>query len=134
VTSYCLDIRLATGTEIYGPNTFVVNVNGTIIGLTRHPTRFVAQFRKLRRSNKFSEFVSIYVNHHHRAVHIASDGGRICRPMIIVENALPKVTSEHMKVSLLSFKPLHSGWAPFKNLNKRIPWTCFRLFSFLEFS
>ncbi|KAJ3572781.1 hypothetical protein NP233_g2853 [Leucocoprinus birnbaumii] len=92
------DIRLATGTEIYGPNTFVVNVNGTIIGLTRHPTRFVAQFRKLRRASKFSEFVSIYVNHHHRAVHIASDGGRICRPMIIVENGLPNVTSEHIKL------------------------------------
>lgn len=92
------DIRLATGTEIYGSNTFVVNVNGTIIGLTRHPTRFVTQFRRLRRANKFSEFVSIYVNHHHRAVHIASDGGRICRPMIIVENGLPKVTSEHIQL------------------------------------
>ncbi|KXN92694.1 DNA-directed RNA polymerase III subunit RPC2, partial [Leucoagaricus sp. SymC.cos] len=95
--AFMLDIRFATGTEIYGPNTFVVNVNGTIIGLTRHPMRFVSQFRKLRRASRFSEFVSIYVNHHHRAVHIASDGGRICRPMIIVENGRPRVTSEHIK-------------------------------------
>ncbi|KAJ7875392.1 hypothetical protein B0H14DRAFT_2716472 [Mycena olivaceomarginata] len=82
------DISLATGTEIYGPHTFVVNVNGTIIGLTRYPTRFVSH-----------EFVSVYINHHHKAVHIASDGGRICRPTIIVENGRPRVTSEH--VSLL---------------------------------
>jgi len=84
--------------EIYGPYTFVVNVNGTIIGLTRYPTRFVAQFRKLRRARRFSEFVSIYINHHHHAVHIASDGGRICRPAIIVEKGRPKVTSEHIIV------------------------------------
>ncbi|KAG5638940.1 DNA-directed RNA polymerase III subunit [Sphagnurus paluster] len=91
-----LDISLATGTEIYGPHTFVVNVNGTIIGLTRYPTRFVAQFRKLRRARRMSEFVSIYINNHHHAVHIASDGGRICRPTIIVEDGRPKVTSEHI--------------------------------------
>ncbi|KAF8235853.1 beta and beta-prime subunits of DNA dependent RNA-polymerase [Tricholoma matsutake] len=90
------DISLATGTEIYGPHTFVVNVNGTIIGLTQYPLRFVAQFRKLRRARRISEFVSIYINNHHRAVHIASDGGRICRPMIIVEGGRPRVSSEHI--------------------------------------
>ncbi|KAJ7482266.1 hypothetical protein B0H11DRAFT_2022402 [Mycena galericulata] len=94
------DISLATGTEIYGPHTFVVNVNGTIIGLTRYPTRFVSQFRRLRRARRISEFVSVYINHHHKAVHIASDGGRICRPMIIVENGRPRVTSEHVSAQL----------------------------------
>ncbi|KAF7307709.1 DNA-directed RNA polymerase subunit beta [Mycena kentingensis (nom. inval.)] len=90
------DISLGTGAEIYGPHTFVVNVNGTIIGLTRYPARFVAQFRRLRRARRVSEFVSVFINHHHKAVHIASDGGRICRPMIIVENGKPRVTSEHI--------------------------------------
>ncbi|KIJ23197.1 hypothetical protein M422DRAFT_276275 [Sphaerobolus stellatus SS14] len=92
------DICLGTGTEIYSPGTFVVHVNGTIVGLTRFPARFVTNFRKLRRSGKFSEFVSVYINHHHRAVYIASDGGRICRPMIIVENQKPRVTSEHINL------------------------------------
>lgn len=41
----------------------------------------------------------MYVNHHHRAVYIASDGGRICRPMIIVENQKPRVTNDHILVS-----------------------------------
>jgi DNA-directed RNA polymerase III subunit RPC2 len=88
------------GTEIYGTNTFVVNVNGSIIGLTRYPASFVANFRKLRRARRFSEFVSVYINYHHRTVHIASDGGRICRPMIIVEGGRPKVTSDHILVRL----------------------------------
>jgi len=94
-----IDISLATGTEIYGPHTYVVNVNGTIIGVTRNASRFVNQFRKLRRARRFSEFVSIYTNNHHRAVHIASDGGRICRPMIIVEDGRPRVRTEHINVS-----------------------------------
>ena len=96
-----VDISLATGAEIYGPHTFVVNVNGAIIGLTRYPARFVSSFRRLRRAGRFSEFVSIYINHHHRTVLIASDGGRICRPMIIVENGRPRVTSEHIAVRML---------------------------------
>jgi DNA-directed RNA polymerase III subunit RPC2 len=84
--------------EIYGQHTFVVHVNGTIIGLTRYPTRFVTSFRKLRRAGKLSEFVSVYVNHHHKTVNIACDGGRICRPMIIVENGRPRVMTEHIVV------------------------------------
>jgi DNA-directed RNA polymerase III subunit RPC2 len=94
------DITLSTGAEIYSPHAFVVNVNGSIVGLTRFPARFVANFRKLRRSGRISEFISVYINHHHHTVHIASDGGRICRPMIIVENQRPRVRTEHIDVSL----------------------------------
>ncbi|KAG6837761.1 DNA-directed RNA polymerase III subunit [Arthromyces matolae] len=116
------DITMATGTEIYGPHTFVVNVNGTIIGLTRYPARFVAQFRKLRRARRMSEFVSIYINNHHHAVHIACDGGRICRPMIIVENERPKVTSEHitlLKTGKLSFDDfLRQGLVEYLDVNE----------------
>ncbi|KAF8841029.1 beta and beta-prime subunits of DNA dependent RNA-polymerase [Paxillus ammoniavirescens] len=116
------DISLATGTEIYGPHTFVVNVNGTIIGLTRCPTRFVANFRRLRRAGRVSEFVGAYVNHHHHAVHIASDGGRICRPMIIVENGVPKVTSEHiaqLKAGNLTFDDfLRRGLVEYLDVNE----------------
>ncbi|CAL1697962.1 unnamed protein product [Somion occarium] len=116
------DISLATGSEIYGPGTFVVNVNGNIIGLTRYPTRFVGNFRRLRRAGRFSEFVSIYINHHHRTVHIASDGGRICRPIVIVENGKPRVTSEHitqLKSGLLTFDDfLHRGLVEYLDVNE----------------
>ncbi|KAE9406092.1 beta and beta-prime subunits of DNA dependent RNA-polymerase [Gymnopus androsaceus JB14] len=116
------DISLATGTEIYGPHTFVVNVNGTIIGLTRYPARFVLQFRKLRRARRISEFVSVYINHHHKAVHIASDGGRICRPMIIVENGRPRVTSNdisELKCGKLTFDDfLRKGIVEYLDVNE----------------
>lgn len=98
LTTWSPDISLATGTEIYSPGTFVVHVNGSIIGITRYATRFVHKFRKLRRAGKVNEFVGVYINHHQKTIHVASDGGRICRPMIIVENGKPRVTAEHIEV------------------------------------
>ncbi|KZP05819.1 beta and beta-prime subunits of DNA dependent RNA-polymerase [Athelia psychrophila] len=51
----------------------------------RYPTWFMGHFRKLRRAGRFSEFASVYINRYHKTGHIASDGGRVCRPMTIVE-------------------------------------------------
>ena len=62
-------------------------------------------FRQLRRAGRINEFVSIYVNLQQQAIHIASDGGRICRPLIIVENEASKVKELHMKVRRLLFLP-----------------------------
>ncbi|EMR09746.1 DNA-directed RNA polymerase III subunit RPC2 [Pneumocystis murina B123] len=91
------DISLITGHELYAPGTYVIYLNGTILGITRFPANFVSNFRKLRRKGRISEFVSIYINNHYCSVHIASDGGRICRPLIIVENGKSKVTPRHLK-------------------------------------
>ena len=91
------DINLLTGAELYQPSTYIVFLNGNVVGVTLTPHRFVAQFRRLRRAGLISEFVGIYTNTHHQTVNVASDGGRICRPMIIVENSRPQVTSEHIR-------------------------------------
>ncbi|KAG0230566.1 DNA-directed RNA polymerase III core subunit ret1 [Actinomortierella wolfii] len=90
------DVSLLTGTEIYLPDTFMVFLNGSILGITRHCKQFVASFRRMRRAGRISEFVSIFVNDHHQAIHISCDGGRICRPLIIIENGRPRVKAEHI--------------------------------------
>jgi DNA-directed RNA polymerase III subunit RPC2 len=92
------DISLVTGAELYRPGVHLVQVNGTLIGITHLPKRFVRTFRKLRRAGRTSEFVSIFINHHQRTIYIACDGGRICRPMIIVEKGRSRVTAAHMKL------------------------------------
>ncbi|KAM0786053.1 DNA-directed RNA polymerase III subunit [Microbotryomycetes sp. NB124-2] len=92
------DINTLDGSEIYAPNHFIVNLNGNVLGLTRCAPRFVSQFRQLRRAGRINEFVSIYVNTQQQAIHIASDGGRICRPMIIVEDCVPRVKDIHIKL------------------------------------
>jgi len=52
---------------------------GNILGITLAASRLVAMFRKIRRAGLISEFVSISPNHKHRLIHIACDGGRVCR-------------------------------------------------------
>lgn len=76
---------------------YCVYLNGTIVGVIRFPTKFVSHFRNLRRSGKVSEFISIYTNSHQKAVHIATDGGRICRPLIIVNEGKSLVTAQHLR-------------------------------------
>ena len=87
--THCPPIHcMSTGTEIYRQTSFVVHINSLIVGITRFPARFVAQFHKLRRGGKIND----------KIVNIASDGGRIYWPLIIVEHMRPKVTSEHIQV------------------------------------
>lgn len=91
------DIQTLGGRELYGPGAYIISMNGTPIALTRRPKYFLTSFRRLRRMGRISEFVSIYINHHHATVHIATDDGRICRPLIIVENGKPRVKAHHLE-------------------------------------
>ncbi|VEU21761.1 DEKNAAC102486 [Brettanomyces naardenensis] len=91
------DISLADSATIHTNGTFGVYLNGTMIGTTRYPIEFVRKFRHLRRRGKVSAFVSIHTNVHQSAVHIAADGGRICRPLIIVENGKSRVKAGHLR-------------------------------------
>ena len=91
------DIVTVGGSELYAPGAYVVMLNGTPLALTRHPSQFLSSFRRLRRSGRISEFVSIFINHHHNTIQIATDEGRICRPLIIVEDKKSKVTKRYLK-------------------------------------
>ncbi|PWY86877.1 beta and beta-prime subunits of DNA dependent RNA-polymerase [Aspergillus heteromorphus CBS 117.55] len=91
------DIQTVGGKELYGPGCYTISINGTPTALTRRPKHFLDAFRRLRRMGRISEFVSIYINHHQRAVHIATDDGRICRPLIVVENGKSRVKKHHLE-------------------------------------
>lgn len=92
------DINSMTGAELHIGGAYTVFLNGTPIALTRTPKIFLNAFRKFRRMGRVSVFVSIYINHHTNAVHIASDEGRICRPLIVVENQKPGVTRRYLEL------------------------------------
>ncbi|KAF2085727.1 DNA-directed rna polymeras-like protein III subunit [Saccharata proteae CBS 121410] len=91
------DAQSASGTELYAEGAYIIFVNGTPIALTREPKRFLDGFRKFRRMGRISEFVSIFINHHHRAVQIATDEGRICRPLIVVERGKSRVSARYLR-------------------------------------
>ena len=77
----------------------MVILNGMVLGIHRRPLAFVNAFRKMRRAGRIGEFVSIHLQQD--SVYIASDGGRVCRPLIICEGGVPKVTNEHLAKVLL---------------------------------
>lgn len=91
------DLASVNGKEVHADGAYVIFINGTPLALTRQPKEFLINFRRLRRLGRISVFVSIFINHHHKAVHIATDEGRICRPLIIVERGKSKVTATHLK-------------------------------------
>ena len=79
----------------------IVSLNGSILGVHRAPEKLVRGFRAARRAGGIGGFVSVY--RQAGAVHIASDGGRVCRPLIVCEGGAPKVTAEHTaKVGAIS--------------------------------
>ncbi|KAJ2742077.1 DNA-directed RNA polymerase III complex subunit Rpc2 [Coemansia sp. BCRC 34301] len=91
------DVALVTGAELHADGTHVVFLNGLILGITRAATRFVRLFRLLRRSGRIPAFVSIYIDDHRSTVNISADGGRICRPVIIVENGASRIKGVHIQ-------------------------------------
>lgn len=95
---YVQDIHLCeSGSKI---NDYpLVYVNGIIIGITLDLEKLVKRIRSLRQMGRISEFVSVSYNLLHNAVYIATDGGRLCRPYIIVDTltGTPKLTETHLK-------------------------------------
>ncbi|KAF2722027.1 beta and beta-prime subunits of DNA dependent RNA-polymerase [Polychaeton citri CBS 116435] len=91
------DVTASCGAEIYEDGAYIIFINGTPIALTRQPKQFLDGFRKFRRMGRISEFISIYINHHHAGVHIATDEGRVCRPLIVVEKGKSKVTARFLE-------------------------------------
>jgi DNA-directed RNA polymerase III subunit RPC2 len=91
------DVTSGSGAEVYGTGAYIIFINGTPVALTRQPKQFLNAFRGFRRMGRISEFVSIHINHHHNGVHIATDEGRICRPLIVVEKGKSKVTTRFLE-------------------------------------
>ncbi|CAA2989896.1 DNA-directed RNA polymerase III subunit 2, partial [Olea europaea subsp. europaea] len=91
------DLELLSGEELHMPNSYLIILNGLILGKHRRPQRFANVMRKLRRAGKIGEFVSIFVNEKQRCVYIASDGGRVCRPLVIADKGVSRIKEHHMK-------------------------------------
>ncbi|KAL4423845.1 hypothetical protein ABPG75_001146 [Micractinium tetrahymenae] len=87
---------LVNQSELREQGCALVFLNGNILGVHRRPKYFVRSFREMRRRGKLGEFVSVYLQHD--TVQIASDGGRVCRPLIICDRGVPRVTEEHLQL------------------------------------
>jgi DNA-directed RNA polymerase beta subunit len=75
----------------------------SISGVHTRPAEFARNLREMRRQGLAGEFVSVSLHEGQRAVHIATDGGRVCRPLIIVDESsgFPKLTQKHLEALAL---------------------------------
>ncbi|XP_053979495.1 DNA-directed RNA polymerase III subunit RPC2 isoform X3 [Hylaeus anthracinus] len=92
------NVNILGGEEINNKDVYMVFLNGNILGVVKNYQRLVNVFRLLRRKGLINGFVSIHTQHQHRCIQISSDGGRLCRPYIIVQNGEPLVQEEHIKL------------------------------------
>lgn len=90
------DIRLLGGEAINNPKVFMVFINGNILGVTICYKRLIQVFRMMRRRGFIGAFVSIHTSHTQRCVYIHTDGGRLCRPYIIVNQGKINVEQRHL--------------------------------------
>lgn len=93
------DVNMMTGNEINSNKAYLIFMNGTIIGVHTRPRYLVHMLRIMRRQGQAGEFVSIYLHEGQRAVHISTDSGRCCRPLIVVneKTARPRLKQYHIE-------------------------------------
>ncbi|KAL7066634.1 DNA-directed RNA polymerase, beta subunit family protein [Cryptosporidium serpentis] len=78
-------------------NAYFIFINGALLGIHYNPETLASNLRDLRRKGYISQFVSIFCNHSQYSVQIATDGGRLCRPLIIVDNGKQRLQKDHIE-------------------------------------
>ena len=84
-----LDIKHFMGDIIYHPKSYTISINGVPMGLLqgkRRIMKFISALRSLRRFCKIDSFIGFSLSHIRKSVSISCDSGRICRPLIILND------------------------------------------------
>jgi len=95
-------IKLEDCEKIYEKATKVF-VNGRWHGVNFDHVQLITSLKMLKRSCAFDPMISIIYDKIYNTIKIHTDSGRICRPLIIVENGVSKYT-ESVKRQLLDGK------------------------------
>jgi len=101
--NFCYDIAGVesihyVSSGVHMNSNYLVYIDGLIIGLTCSPERVVDSIRVLRRTRVVSEFISVSYSQTHMCVHISTDGGRLCRPYIILsQTGKSLLTDQHLE-------------------------------------
>lgn len=76
----------------------LVYLNGIILGVHSLPSMLCYRLRYLRRHGLIGEFIGVYEDTSQRCVHVSSDAGRLCRPLVIVDEktGISRMTGGHI--------------------------------------
>ncbi|MDW8149728.1 MAG: DNA-directed RNA polymerase subunit B [Candidatus Aenigmarchaeota archaeon] len=72
-------------------------LDGKFLGYTNDPVKFVKEVREKRRSGILPTSLNVAYYEDLEVIHLFTEGGRVRRPLIVVENGKPKLTEEHIK-------------------------------------
>ncbi|BFU25408.1 DNA-directed RNA polymerase III subunit 127.6 kda polypeptide putative [Entamoeba histolytica] len=100
------DANLISGDEVNAPSSYLVFLNGQLLGIHQNPIHFLKQCRLLRRHGRLGKKVSLHLNEMQRSINISSDGGRVCRPLIVVENCKSKIGPKEIRDIVEGFKSI----------------------------
>ena len=99
--------------DVYQPDDWSdgdrVHVNGDIYGIHKRGTNLVRHFKSARRRGTIPPEVSIRYDSENRDIFINTDKGRILRPLLILYDGAPRLTSQHLDA-------LTEGEMTFRNL------------------
>ncbi len=70
--------------------------NGIFIGTVKDNNNFVQKLRERRREGELPEQMSIRNNEGFDTVMLSTESGRALRPLIIVDNGIPRIKNEHL--------------------------------------
>ena len=101
------DAQLMTGDELHSPKHVLIFLNGQPVGIHKQAAKFTRNMRLLRKRGRIQEFVSIYHNKQVNSIFIATDGGRLVRPLIVCQRGRPMLTQEHIQDLTLGLKDFH---------------------------
>ena len=118
-----INANLMPGLALAESNHHIVLLNGSIVGFCCNHHEFIKSFKLLRRNGYINPYISIYVKESEKSILVASDGGRLCRPYLIVENGRKLITDSHVekiRCSELTFDDLVTqGIAEFMDVNEQ---------------
>ncbi len=86
----------ALGLDKEGVKGREVFFNGRFIGGIENPKEFAQEIREKRRKNELPLQMSIRNDESFKTISISTEPGRVLRPLIILENAAPKLKNEHL--------------------------------------
>jgi DNA-directed RNA polymerase subunit B len=77
-------------------DTATIFLEGNVVGATDNPEQLAERIREKRRLGLISPYINVFYDQEFGEVYINTDSGRLQRPLIIVENGVPKLTEKHL--------------------------------------
>ena len=84
------------GLDKEGVGNYDVFFNGIFIGSVEEGRKFIKQIKEKRRENQLPIQMNLREDEGIKTIYISTEPGRVLRPLIIVENGIPKLKNEHL--------------------------------------